>query len=365
MSRPHAVSSGRRATRVRVEGAVVRYGDFTAVNGVSFDVAPGELLALVGPSGCGKTSLLKAIAGLETIEAGRIEFDGTRIDTVVPHRRNVGMVFQNYALFPHKRVRENVAFGLRMHKEQDPKGERVASMLDLLHIGHLAEAWPDQLSGGQQQRVALARTLVLAPRVLLLDEPLSALDRQLRDAMRTELRTLARTVGITTILVTHDQDEAMSMADQVAVMRAGRLEQIGRPQDLYNDPASAFVASFLGRANRLAATVSGIDDEHVVARVSGGREIRVPHRNAGLQPGSELELLVRADAVTAVAADGDVQATIRDRQFMGSAVEIIAETVAGDVVRFVAGPDCESYVPGVACELRLGPHGIHAFPAEN
>ncbi|WP_175483338.1 ABC transporter ATP-binding protein [Salinihabitans flavidus] len=343
---------------------VLRYGDITAVDRVSFEVRPGEIMALVGPSGCGKTSLLKSIAGLEPIDFGHISFDGNRIDAVAPHRRNVGMVFQNYALFPHKRVRENIAFGLRMHGIADPGGKRVADVLKLLHIGHLAEVWPDQLSGGQQQRVALARTLVLEPKVLLLDEPLSALDRQLRDDMRTELRMLAKTVGITTIIVTHDQDEAMAMADRVAVMRHGKLEQIGRPEDLYNAPETAFVAGFVGRINHFRAVCAGAEDEGVTARFPSGAELHLPFKGTLPAKGAALDILARSEAISVLAeGKGHITATVRDSHFMGSFVELLLDTEAGDPTRIACRPADDLPEPGQSCQLHLASPGVFAFAA--
>jgi ABC-type Fe3+/spermidine/putrescine transport system ATPase subunit len=349
-----------------MDGVSVRYGDMLAVDAVTLSIEPGDVLALVGPSGCGKTSLLKAIAGLEPVASGRITLDGARLDTLPPHRRNVGMVFQSYALFPHKRVRENVAFGLAMRGERGDVAARVRQALDFLQIGHLADAWPDQLSGGQQQRVALARTLVVEPRLLLLDEPLSALDRQLRDTMRAEIRSLVKTVGITTLIVTHDQDEAMSMADRIAVMRGGRIEQEGPPRELYRRPASAFVADFLGRVNRFAGKAVGVEDGRLTARLAGGATVTATRTGSQtFLPGDDVALLVRTEALH-LDRDGSegVGASVADRTFLGGRVELALRVDDGPVVRLEL-PD-RGALPenGERVRIRFEPDGAFAFPAE-
>ncbi len=232
-----------------------------AVASLSLDVAKGELLGLLGPSGCGKTTTLRMIGGLAEATAGRILVGGRDVTTLPPHKRDMGIVFQNYALFPHMDVAGNVAFGLEMRKR--PKAEvreRVAQALELVHLQGLGHRKPRELSGGQQRRVALARALVIEPSILLLDEPLSNLDAKLRDEMRTEIRDIQQRLGITTIFVTHDQVEALAMCDRIAVMRAGLLEQIGTPYEIYESPATPFVADFVGRINRIEGERDGNGD---------------------------------------------------------------------------------------------------------
>src|ERR671911_709730 len=246
---------------------VKRFADVTAVAGINLDMPPGEFFSLLGPSGCGKTTTLRLIAGFERPEEGQILLDGVDMVQTPPHKRNVNTVFQNYALFPHLSVADNVGFGLRYKdvSKQEAK-ELVSDALELVRLQGLERRRPSQLSGGQQQRVALARALVLNPSVLLLDEPLGALDAKLRKALQIELKALQEEVGITFIYVTHDQEEALSMADRLAVMAGGRIEQVGAPAELYEEPASTYVAGFLGVANLFTATV---------ARPDGGGRCRV------------------------------------------------------------------------------------------
>ena len=238
------------SNEVIIKDAVKRYGDFIALNGVSLDIREGEFFTLLGPSGCGKTTLLRMIAGFNSIEGGDFYFGEKRINDVAAHKRDIGMVFQNYAIFPHLTVRENVAYGLKARKT--PKAEmdkRVDEALELVQISHLAERKPNELSGGQQQRVALARAFVIEPSVLLMDEPLSNLDAKLRVQMRTVIKKLQRRLGITTIYVTHDQEEALTLSDTIVVLDDGNIQQIGTPTDIYNEPQNSFVADFIGESN--------------------------------------------------------------------------------------------------------------------
>jgi spermidine/putrescine ABC transporter ATP-binding subunit len=245
---------------VELHGLVKRYGATAALDGVSLAIRPGEFFTLLGPSGCGKTTTLRSVAGFVTPEAGHVLIDGEVVTTVPPHRRRVGMVFQHYALFPHRTVAQNVAFGLRMQRTPTPEiARRVAEALALVQLPDHGHRYPRQLSGGEQQRVALARALVTRPAVLLLDEPLGALDKKLRDHMKIELTRLQREVGITTIYVTHDQEEALTMSDRIAVMHRGRVEQVAPPRALYETPATAFVAGFIGNINLLAGQATGPD----------------------------------------------------------------------------------------------------------
>ncbi|GAA4179209.1 ABC transporter ATP-binding protein [Gryllotalpicola koreensis] len=245
-------------TAVELIDVVKRYGSHQALAGVDLRVEPGEFIALLGPSGCGKTTALRALSGLEQIDGGRIVIDGTDVAQVPVNKRDIGMVFQSYSLFPHMTALQNVEFGLRMRKvDAAGRRSRATEALELVGLGELAERYAHQLSGGQQQRVALARALVTRPRVLLLDEPLSALDAKVRVSLRDQIRRIQKDLGITTLFVTHDQEEALAVADRVAVMNAGNIEQIGTPEELYLNPRTSFVADFVGLSNKLDGNAVG------------------------------------------------------------------------------------------------------------
>ncbi|WP_082571165.1 ABC transporter ATP-binding protein [Agromyces sp. Root1464] len=305
---------------LRVDGVRAVYGDTVALHGVSLDIAHNEFFALLGPSGCGKTTLLRSIAGFETPAEGRIEVDGEDLLRLPAHKRPVNMMFQSYALFPHMSVEKNVAYGL----EADGIGaaevrSRVADVMDVVGLGPLAKRRPTQLSGGQRQRVALARAIVKRPKLLLLDEPLSALDRQVRASMQLELKRLQHEVGLTFVVVTHDQEEAMSMADRIAVLRDGRLEQLASPQELYAHPASRFVASFIGTANLLDGTATA-----GAVEVPGFGAVVASH---ALAAGSPATAVVRPEDVelTADAAAAALSGTVVDTYFLGGATTISIE----------------------------------------
>jgi len=253
---------------VQLVDLVKRFGEFTAVAGINLQMPPGEFFSLLGPSGCGKTTTLRMVAGFERPTEGQILLDGADVAQIPPHKRNVNTVFQNYALFPHLSVEENVAFGLRYQKatKQETK-QRVADALELVQLTQFAKRRPGQLSGGQQQRVALARALILNPAVLLLDEPLGALDAKLRKGLQVQLKSLQERVGITFIYVTHDQEEALTMSDRIAVMSQGQVEQVGPPKEIYEEPRTAYVADFLGVSNLMEGTAAGA--------TSGGCRVRV------------------------------------------------------------------------------------------
>ena len=265
------------SNQVIIQNAVKRYGDFTALNGVSLDIQEGEFFTLLGPSGCGKTTLLRMIAGFNSIEGGDFYFGEKRINDVPAHKRDIGMVFQNYAIFPHLTVRENVAYGLKARKmpakDIKPKDDEA---LKLVQISHLADRKPNELSGGQQQRVALARAFVIEPSVLLMDEPLSNLDAKLRVQMRSVIKKLQRRLGITTIYVTHDQEEALAISDRIAVMKDGHIMQIGTPRDIYAKPQNPFVAGFIGVSNFLDCEVNAPAPGNAAVSIKGELDITVP-----------------------------------------------------------------------------------------
>jgi spermidine/putrescine transport system ATP-binding protein len=308
---------------VELEGVCKRFGEFEAVKDVSLQVRRGEFFSMLGPSGCGKTTTLRLIAGFEQPSEGAVRLDGEDVAAVPPYRRNVNTVFQSYALFEHLDVSENVAFGLRRRKVPKPEIEqRVGEALELVALGHRAKDRPEQLSGGQRQRVALARALVNRPSVLLLDEPLGALDLKLRKQMQVELKRIQREVGITFVYVTHDQEEALAMSDRIAVMSDGAIQQLGEPEEIYEHPVKAFVAGFIGISNLLHATV-----ENGGVRLSTGVLVPAPVPD-GLADGAAVQLSVRPEKLLVdELEDGmaSVEGTIAERVYMGTATQLIVE----------------------------------------
>ncbi|MGC8626159.1 MAG: ABC transporter ATP-binding protein [Acidimicrobiales bacterium] len=291
LARPAPPAVGGAA--VALQDLHCRFASTKALDGFSIDIGPGELLALLGPSGCGKTTVLRVLAGLETAASGRVLLDGQDVGAVPAQRRNIGMVFQSYSLFPNMTVLENVAFGLRLRKVVSlQRKARALSLLEMVELSEMADRYPHQLSGGQQQRVALARALAIEPRVLLLDEPLSALDAKVRVQLREQIRALQRRLAITTVFVTHDQDEAMSIADRVAVMRAGRLEQVAPPVELYAEPQTAFVAEFVGTMNRLPGQMVRTGRVLVL-----DREVEAYGASASSPAGQQVDVLVRPEGL--------------------------------------------------------------------
>jgi spermidine/putrescine transport system ATP-binding protein len=324
---------------VRIDSVWKVFQDETiAVRDLSLDIRKGEFFSLLGPSGCGKTTTLRMIAGFEEPTAGTIELQGVPIQGVPPYRRNVNTVFQSYALFPHLNVYENVAYGLRRKKV--PKGEvasRVDEILELVQLSGLGNRRPDQLSGGQQQRVALARALVNYPAVLLLDEPLGALDLKLRKAMQIELKRIQREVGITFIYVTHDQEEALTMSDRLAVMNAGQMEQVGAPWDIYERPATSFVAGFIGTSNVMHGAVATVRDGWATLSGKDMTEVRVPAE--GLDLGAEIDFTVRPEKIELFPVqdapdDGRcrVRGKVTDLVYQGVSTQYLIETASGSTL---------------------------------
>ena len=320
---------------IQIEQVTKRFGSFTAVENVTLHVRAGEFLTLLGPSGCGKTTLLRMLSGFETPTAGLIRIGGEDVTHLPPYRRNVNQVFQSYALFPHLTVRENVGFGLRMQKTPAPEAERrVAEVIELVALKGFEARKPHELSGGQRQRVALARALVPRPQVLLLDEPLSALDAKLRAQMRIELKRLQQHLGITFVFVTHDQDEALMLSDRIAVMNHGRIEQLGTPSEVYHQPATAFVADFIGEANLLEAELVE-SSGHVRARLSGGIEVQLGggRRAAVAGQGGNVSVSIRPEKVhvskTPPGVANSFPARVVEELFQGASDRLKLELAGG------------------------------------
>ena len=309
---------------VGVRQVVKRFGTFTALAGVSITIGHNQFFTLLGPSGCGKTTLLRCIAGFEDVSEGTILLEGKDIARLAPNLRPVNTVFQHYALFPHMTVAENVAFGLKMQgMALGARLKRAGEMLELVHLSAFADRLPAQLSGGQQQRVALARALAPAPKVLLLDEPLSALDLKLRQAMRVELKQLQEDSGITFIFVTHDQEEALTMSDRIAVMSDGQVQQIGSAREIYEAPVNRFVADFIGETNLLPVKVASLAGGVARVVLPGGHEITCAAALAG--PGAAHHVSIRPERLTiAPAGTGDLTATVDRLIYLGTDLQVLA-----------------------------------------
>jgi spermidine/putrescine transport system ATP-binding protein len=329
---------------VRLDRVTKRFGEITAVDDLSLAIEHGEFFSLLGPSGCGKTTTLRMIGGFEEVTSGEIHIGETEVTDLPPFQRRVNTVFQNYALFPHLDVFENIAFGLRRRKT--PAGEirhLVASMLDLVDLTGYEKRKPNQLSGGQQQRIALARALVNNPDVLLLDEPLGALDLKLRKQMQVELKRIQSEIGITFVFVTHDQEEAMTMSDRIAVMRQGRIEQLGRPEELYERPQTEFVAGFLGVSNLLDGDVMGTTGDEAAVRLTDGATVRVPASSVngsrrvrvGIRP-EKLRVSARAADAPMEAGVNSLDGTVLDASYIGVHTQYIVETTDGHKITVYA-----------------------------
>ncbi len=338
-------------------------GEVTAVNGVTLHIARGELVTLLGPSGCGKTTTLRLIAGFEFPTAGQIVLDGKPINDLPPHKREMSMVFQSYAIFPHLNVFENIAYGLNVQRRpQDEIKRRVAQVLDLVELTGLENRAPNQLSGGQQQRVALARALVMAPKVLLLDEPLSNLDAKLREQMRTEIRRIQRQLGITSVYVTHDQVEAMTLSDRIVVMNQGKIDQVGTPAEIYRRPRTRFVADFIGRANFVEGIVHERRNGALIVSALGAI-LTIPAADTTAQAGDPVTLVVRPEMVELNAPQAQLTGTIRRTSYLGSVVEYDIE-VAGQLLSLVEHDPrhTEIYGEGQTLTLRLLEDCLYVLP---
>jgi putative spermidine/putrescine transport system ATP-binding protein len=345
----------RGGTSVLLQDLTRAFGATRALDGLSIKMAPGELVALLGPSGCGKTTALRIVAGFETADTGSVMVDGKDISSVPAARRDMGMVFQSYSLFPNMSALDNVAFGLRMRKiSAGERRKRAGDLLDMVGLAPQASQYPHQLSGGQQQRVALARALAIEPRVLLLDEPLSALDAKVRLQLREQIRTLQQRLGTTTLFVTHDQEEALSMADRVGVMREGRLEQIAAPDELYTDPATAFVAEFVGVMNRIPGELRAGGQ---VTALGGTLQVR-GHRPEE----TAVDVLVRPEGLRLEVVENG-NGIVTTRTFLGSVTRVGVQ-LSGDVAVQVDRPSAEAaaLAPGASVQVSLPAQPVLVAP---
>jgi putative spermidine/putrescine transport system ATP-binding protein len=351
--------------RIGVKNLGKRFGDLVALKDFELEVEGGEFIGLLGPSGCGKTTALNCFAGLLEPDAGDIELDGESILSVPPERRRFGMVFQNYALFPHLSIARNVSFGLEMEGVGKTEiRERVEEVLSLVHLEEHRDKYPAQLSGGQQQRVALARAVVTRPRIILMDEPLSNLDAKLRLEMRTEIRRLHQTLGLTTIYVTHDQEEALSLSDRVVLMRGGTIQQVGPPKEVYAEPTSAYAANFLGYRNLLPVKVTAAEGEHATVATQGGVELSGTLRDR-LSPGDDAIAAIRPEDVAVLPADrkeqGAFSGTVELAEFLGRDSEL---SVPGELGEPLIVRTTGNWKVGSQVSLQLPPERLFVFAKE-
>lgn len=353
---------------INFKNVIKKYNDITVIPGLSFAIKKGEFFTLLGPSGCGKTTLLRMVAGFNSIEGGEICFDDKIINNIAPQHRNIGMVFQNYAIFPHLTVKKNVAFGLgnrKISKEEIEK--RVSEILDVVQIKQFADRMPENLSGGQQQRVALARAVVIEPSVLLMDEPLSNLDAKLRVDMRNAIKDIQRKVGITTVYVTHDQEEAMAVSDRIAVMNSGTIQQIGTPQSIYQRPVNIFVASFIGRTNVIERDIQ-VENGTYTLMLDEKYSLDITNVTISADNGNvHIKLSIRPEEfiIDTDSSEG-IEATVLDNIFLGlnnhyfaelksgERVEVIQESIIGDTIK-----------PGTKVRLRIKKEKINIFDYES
>ena len=366
------MATGEKQPMVQFKGILKRFGKVVAVEKMDFDIEEGTLVTLLGPSGCGKTTLLRMVAGLEEPTEGDIYIKGKRINDTPIHKRNLGMIFQNYALFPHKTIFDNVAFGLKYRNVSKHQiREKVTRALEMVRLPGVENRMPSQLSGGQQQRIAMARAIVIEPDVLLMDEPLSALDENLREEMRREVDNLQQMLGVTTIFVTHDQREALSMSDKILVMKEGLKQQEGRPEAVYNEPVNHFVADFLGHSNFISGAVVDVDEAHVRVRIETG-DVLFAENKGEFAKGDAVELVVRAQRFDAFPKDEFVptegfnhfEGRIKDRSYMGGEVSYFIEMSADREIHVISMMRTRIYNIGEAVSVQVAPHHCHLIPLE-
>nr|WP_314637269.1 ABC transporter ATP-binding protein [uncultured Oribacterium sp.] len=353
------------SVNIRIQNAVKKYGDNVVIPDLSLDIKEGEFFTLLGPSGCGKTTLLRMIAGFNSIEGGDFYFGDRRINDLDPSKRNIGMVFQNYAIFPNMTVEKNVEFGLKNRNvSKEERAVEVKKFLKLMQIEDFAERMPEKLSGGQQQRVALARALVIKPDVLLMDEPLSNLDAKLRIEMRTAIKQLQNSIGITTVYVTHDQEEAMAVSDRIAVFNHGVIQQIGTPKALYQRPANLFVANFIGHSNELEGSLTKENGQMVVSVCDDYsfvlNNVKEEHCQEGVLP---VKLAVRPEEwIIQEETEAGMEGTIIDSIFLGLNTHYLIQLSNGKEVEAVKESEIDSILPkGKNVKLQIKSHKVNVF----
>lgn len=331
---------------INIENVVKRFGKDTVINGLSLDIKPGEFFTLLGPSGCGKTTLLRMIIGFNSIEGGQIKVDGKVINDIPTNKRNMGMVFQNYAIFPHMSVKDNIAFGLKNRKV--PKEEieaKVDEILKVVKIDHLKNRMPQKLSGGQQQRIALARAIVIHPEVLLMDEPLSNLDAKLRIEMRNAIKQIQQQVGITTVYVTHDQEEALAVSDRIAVMNGGVIQQIDTPQNIYQRPSNIFVSTFIGLSNIMDGVLESNESGKAVVRI-GDYRFKMDNLKKDCGTNVPVKISVRPEEfIINKNTDEGIPVIVKSSVFLGVATHYFVETLEGQEIQVMQNSDLEEIIP--------------------
>lgn len=345
---------------IEIKDVIKRYGSHTVINGLSVSINPGEFFTLLGPSGCGKTTLLRMIIGFNTIESGEISIDGRVINNIPTNQRNMGMVFQNYAVFPHMDVRDNVAYGLKTRRvSKQERRKRADEMLKLVRIDQYGDRMPSQLSGGQQQRVALARAILIHPDVLLMDEPLSNLDAKLRVEMRNVIKSIQRQIGITTVYVTHDQEEALAISDRIAVMDEGIIQQIDRPKQIYQRPANVFVSSFIGLSNVIKARVKDSMIDFGDYRTEGVY-LKQEHANTG-----DVLVSVRPEEfIIRLADEPGIPATVKSSVFLGVNLHYFLEDQSGNEIEVISPADLSEIIPdSTPVRLQVIKEKINVFDA--
>lgn len=352
---------------INIDKVIKKYGNDIIINKLSLNIKPGELFTLLGPSGCGKTTLLRMIIGFNSIDGGEIKLDDKVINNIPPEKRNMGMVFQNYAIFPHMSVKDNVAFGLKNRKV--PKADiekQVEEMLKIVKIDHLKDRMPSKLSGGQQQRVALARAIVVHPEVLLMDEPLSNLDAKLRVEMRNAVKKIQNKIGITTVYVTHDQEEALAISDRIAVMYNGVIQQIGKPKEIYQRPANIFVSTFIGLSNIVEATISidGNGEKKLVFLED--YQVTMNNLDPSVTNGQRVLVSIRPEEFIINSNGEGIKSTIKSSVFLGLTTHYFVELYNGQEVEVIQNSDVEDIIPDeTKVSLLVDTRKINVFHYEN